>query len=125
MDHRIHLIVKKIECVQKLIGPCENRVHRERLAARFEDVGKIFTRDEFHHEELHILFEEMIRHSRERDMLQTIQETSFALDRLAIDVVHEQRLFYRDGAAETFIGSNVHRAHSTLSDLLIYAVTLL
>src|SRR5438552_12328807 len=125
MNDGIDLIVKKVECIEQLISPLQNSIGREGAAARFECVCEIFAGDEFHHQELDVLFKKMIGHSRQRDMLQTIQQTSFALDRSTIVVVHEQRFFYRDRAAESLIGGNINCTHSALPDLFIDAVTLL
>jgi hypothetical protein len=67
----------------------------------------------------------MVSDSRQRGVFQTIKKARFALDRLSIVVVHEERLFDRNDTAETFVGRNINCAHAALSDLSVNSVALL
>src|SRR5688572_1962104 len=88
-------------------------------------VSEVLARDVFHHQELSVLFKEMITDARERGMLQAIQKTRFTLNRLAIIVVHEKGFFDRYPASETLVRGDIHRTHTALPDLFFDAVSLL
>src|SRR5215207_5453373 len=126
VDDRRFMRVQIRKCVQQLVGPEHYPAYRERLACALEPLGKIVTRDVFHHEVLLFAFTEMIAHLWEHRVSHPRERPSFPFERIAEHLVARKiRPLQGNCTSESLVNGQINFTHTALPDQMDHKITVL
>src|SRR5688572_29481788 len=110
MDNRWVLRMQIVEPIEQVERPAQHCRYRKDLAA-LEDLGHVLALDVLHHEKMTAVLGKVIGDVREYRMMQTVQKTSFAFERLCQVRVAVKRFLDRYDRAELLVNRTIYGSH--------------